>query len=151
MNSFDKFNEKELPSIDKFYSKLVEKELDKKYYEHAKEVWEKFNIKNIGEYHDLYMKSDVLMLADVFESFRDVCFSKYGLDSCHYYTAPGLSWDSMLKMTKVKLELLTDYEKHMFIELGMRGGISVITQRYAKANNKYLKDYKMKNQAILCI
>lgn len=95
----------------------------------------------MGEYHDIYMKSDVLMLADVFETFRNVCKDKYELDPCHYNTAPGLSWDAMLKKTGVQLELLTDYEMHMFIELGMRGGISTITQRYAKANNKYLKDY----------
>ena len=114
MNKFEKFEDKSLPPIEEFYSKLTDKKLDEEDYKHALNVWDKFNIKNMGEYHDIYMKSDVLMLADVFESFRDVCMKIYQLDPCHYYTAPGLPWDAMLKMTKVKLELLTAYEKHMF-------------------------------------
>jgi len=80
-------------------------------------------------------------LADVFENFRTVCMNNYDLDPCHYYTAPGLAWDASLKMTGVKLELLTDYDMHLFVEKGLRGGNSMIAHRYAKANNKYMSNY----------
>lgn len=141
MNSFAKFNDTKLPKIKQFYSKLNESELKDSDYEHANKVWNSFNIKNMGEYHDLYLKSDILLLADVFESFRDVCNTAYGLDPCHYYTAPGLSWDAMFLKTGVKLELITDVEMYNFCEKDLRGGISVISHRYAKANNKYMESY----------
>jgi len=95
----------------------------------------------LGEYHDLYLKTDVLLLTDVFENFRDKCLKNIGLDPCHYLTSPGLAWDAALKKTKVKLDLITDIDMQLFIEKGLRGGISYIAHRYAKANNKYLKDY----------
>ena len=95
----------------------------------------------MGDYHDLYLKSDVLLLADVYENFRNVCMASYELDPAHYYTAPGLSWDSMLKMTGVTLELIDDVDKYLMIESGLRGGISMISNKYAKANNPYLDDY----------
>jgi len=99
-------------------------------------------MKTIKDYHDLYLKTDVCLLSDVFESFRKTCFKNYGLDPAHYYTAPGLSWDAAFKHTKAKIECFTDYEMVLFIEKGMRGGISQISHRYAKANNKYMgKDY----------
>ena len=94
------------------------------------------------DYHDLYLKSDVLLLADVFENFRDVCLTKYELDPAWYYTAPGLAWDAALKKTKVELELLADREMLDLFEKGTRGGVSSIMHRYAKANNKYMgKDF----------
>ena len=92
-------------------------------------------------YHDLYLKSDVLLLADVFQNFRNACLTYYGLDPPHYVTSPGLSWDAMLKMTGINLELITDIDQQLFIEKGMRGGISYIAHRHAKANNKYMKFY----------
>ena len=100
-----------------------------------------FNIKNMGEYHDLYISSDILLLADVFENFRKTCLEYYQLDPCHYFTSPGLAWDAMFKMTKIKLELITDVDMYLFIEKGLCGGISYIANRYGKANNKYMKDY----------
>ena len=95
----------------------------------------------MGEYHDLCLTSDVLILADVFENFRVTCLENCRLDPCHYVSTPKLAWDSMLKMTGINLELTTDVEMHQFIERGIRGGISIITHRYAKANNPYMKFY----------
>ena len=90
----------------------------------------------MGDYHDLYVETDAALLADVFVNFRELCLDKYGPDPAHYYTSPGLSQDALLKKTGVELELLTDYEKHLFIERGMRGGISMVsTKKYARANN----------------
>ena len=109
-----------------------------------KKVWKVFGNKNMGDYHDLYLKNDVLLLADVFENFRETCLKYYKLDPAHYYTAPGLSWDACLKMSGVNLELLTDVDMYLMIEKGIRGGISTITHRYSKANNKYMKDYNPK-------
>ena len=141
MDSMEKFEIKELPKIEEFYSTLNEEHISEKDYNHAKEVWNAFRIKNMGEYHDLYLQSDVLLLTDVFENFRNTCMQYYGLDPCHYFTNPGLSWDAMLKMTNVKLELMTDINMYQFIEKGMRGGVSYIANRYGKANNKYMKEY----------
>ena len=89
----------------------------------------------------MYCTTDVLLLADIFENFRDLSIQDYGLDPAHYFTLPRYAWGCMLKLTKVKLDLLTDYNMHMMIEAGIRGGISMIAHRYAKANNKYLPDY----------
>ena len=140
MDSFDKFNS-QLPSKEDFYSILNDKDISKEDYEHVQNVWNTFNLKNMGQYHDLYLKSDILLLADVFENFRKTCLEYYKLDPCHYFTSPGLSWDAMLKMTDIKLELMTDVDMFQFIEKGLRGGISYIANRYGKANNKYMKDY----------
>ena len=151
MDSFDKFNEK-LPPKEKFYSILNDEHISDKDYKHAQNVWNTFSIKNMGEYHDLYLKSDILLLADVFKNFRKTCLQYYKLDPCHYFTSPGLSWDAMLKMTDIKLELMTDVDMFQFIEKGMRGGISYIANRYGKANNKYMKHMtKRRLQNILCI
>ena len=94
----------------------------------------------MGDYHDHYLKKDVLLLADVFEKFIDTCLKFYKLDPCHYFSSPGLSWDAMLKMTGVKLEKIFDIDMYLFIEKGLRGGISYIAKRCSEANNKYMKD-----------
>ena len=107
----------------------------------------KFDIKTMDEYHDLYLKSDVLLLADVFESFRKTCLQYYKLDPCHYFTSPGLSWDATLKMTNIKLELMTNVDMFQFIEKGMRGGASYIANRYGKATNKYMKNHDKNAQS----
>ena len=141
MDSFEKFNEESLPTKEDFYSILNDTHISNDEYKHAQTVWEVFKLRNMGEYHDLYLKTDVLLLADVFENFRKTCLQYYKLDPCHYFTSPGLSWDAMLKMTDIKLELMTDIDMFQFIEKGLRGGISYIANRYSKTNNKYMRDY----------
>ena len=138
MDSFNKFNEK------LFYSILNDEHISDEDYQHAQHVWNTFSLNNMGDYHDLYLASDILLLADVFENFRKTCLEYYKLDPCHYFTSPGLSWDAMLKMTNIKLELITDIDMFQFIEKGLRGGISYIANRYGKANNKYMKEYDEK-------
>ena len=139
MDSFEKFKE-QLPSKEKFYSILNDEHISNEDYKHAKKVWETFSMKNMGEYHDFYLTSDILLLADVFENFRKTCLEYYKLD----FTSPGLSWDALLKMTDIKLELMTDIDMFQFIEKGLRGGISYIANRYGEANNKYMKEYNKK-------
>ena len=141
MNSFKKFEECELPNKDAYFSSLKGKGISDEDYLRAMRVWNDFDIKNLGECHDLYLKTDVLLLCDVFEKFVDVCLEYYNLDPCHYFSSPGLAWDAMLKMTAVKLKLIDDIDMHLFIEKGMRGGISYIAKRYCKANNKFVKGY----------
>ena len=141
MDSFNKFNITKLPTKEQFYSILNNGHITDEDYKHAQTVWETFNLNTMGDYHNLYLKSDILLLADVFENFRKTCLQYYKLDPCHYFTSPGLSWDSMLKMTDIKLELMTDIDMFQFIEKGLRGGISYIANRYGKANNKYMKKY----------
>ena len=97
-------------------------------------------MKTLKDYHDLYDEADVLLLADVFENFRDICIENHELDPAYYYTAPGLAWDAALKLTEVKLELLTDKDKLLMFENGIRGDVSMISTRYGKSNNKYMGD-----------
>ena len=105
-------------------------------YQRACDVWKLFKIKNLGEYHDLYLKCVVLLLCDVFEKFISVCLKDYGLDQRHYYSSRGLSWDAMLKMTSVKLEKIHDINIHRFLGKGMRGGVSYISRRYSKSSDE---------------
>ena len=116
-----------------------------KYQTVTKKIWDKFNMKNVGDYHNHYLKKDVLFMTDVFEKFIDTFLKYYGLDPCHYFSSPGMSWDAMLKMTDEKLEEISNIDKYLFIEKGFRQGISYIAKRYAKANNKYMNDYDPKN------
>ena len=141
MDSFEKFSETSLPKKEDFYSKLNDEHITENEYAHAKTVWETFDCKTLGDYHDLYVKTDVALLADVFENFRKLCLQQHGLDPAHYFTSPGLSWDALLKRTGVELELFTDVEMHMFVERGIRGGISMVSKRHAKANNTLVSDY----------
>ena len=105
-------------------------------YSHTLDVWNKFQMKLLGDYHDLYLKTDGLLLTDVFGKFINTCLECYGLDPCHQFNSHGLSWDEMLKMTGMELELISDIDKDLLIEKRMRGGISYIFKRYSKANDK---------------
>ena len=119
MDSFEKFCEPQLPAQEKFYSSLNNTQISDEDYKRALEIYPQFKCKNIGEYSDLYLKSDVCLLADVFENFRDVCLLYYKLDPAHYFSSPGLAWDAMLKMTGVKLDLISDINMENMIQMGM--------------------------------
>ena len=101
-------------------------------------------MKNMGDYHDLYLKKDVLLLADIFENFFALCSKYYRLDPCHCFSSPGLCWDAILKTTGIKFEKISDIDKYLFIKKGLRRGISYTAKRYAKENNKFIKDYDPK-------
>ncbi|XP_067936706.1 uncharacterized protein [Watersipora subatra] len=143
MDSYERFEEKQLPKIIHFSSSLDNHAgLQPGDYLHAQKVWRELGCRNLGDYHDLYLKSDVLLLTDVFESYREIAMENYGLDLCHYISAPSLSLDVCLKITKQELELITDVDMYNFFERGIRGGMSTCGGlRYAKANNPYVKDY----------
>ena len=141
IDSFKNISENKLPDISKFFSSLKDECVSEKDYQRANNVWNAFKMKAIGDYHDVYLKTDVLLLADMFEKFIKTCLHYYGLDPYHYFSSPGLSWDVMLKMTGVELELISDVDMYLFIEKGMRSGISYITQKHSEANNKYIENY----------
>ena len=141
VTSINKLKETKLPSKEDFYSKLYDEEVSEEDFQHAINVWYTFNRQTLQDHHDLYLKTDVLLLADVFENFRKTCLKHYKVDPCHYYTAPGLTWDAYLKETKQNIQLLKDYDMLMMFERGIRGGITHISKRYASANNKYMKDF----------
>ncbi|GFU26004.1 uncharacterized protein NPIL_57911 [Nephila pilipes] len=140
-DSFEKCKDSCLPPISKFYNELNEEAISVEDYNHACRVFNQFNLSNLGEYCDLYVKTDVLLLTDLFENFRKICIQTYKLDPCWYFTTPALSWDAMLLKTKVAIELFTDYDMLLFIENGVRGGISQCCNRYAIANNKYMSNF----------
>ena len=128
MDTWDRFTEPKLPPKDVFYSKLSDAHISDDNYTHAQKVWATFGCKTLGDYSDLYCRTDVLLRH---ETFRKMCLRQYGLDPAHYYTSTGHLWDALLKKTGVELKLLTDYDQHLFIERGMRGGISMASKRHA--------------------
>ena len=147
MNSFKIFSEDEFPDKSKFFSLLKNSGDNEKEYKKAVNICKVFKIKNLVGYHDLHLKADVLLLVDVSEKFVETCQNYYRLDPCHYFSSPGLSWDAMLKMTGIKLELLSDVGMHLFIEKGMRRGISYISKRYSKTDkdNKFIMYWDANN------
>ena len=140
-DDFDKFRDRQLPPKEKFYSKLSESNISDEDYNRAQKIWKHFGIRNLGEYHDLYSQTDVLLLTDGFEHFRDLCLEYYGLDPAHYFTLPNFAWDAMLLKTGVVLEPLTDKDMYEMIEKGLRGGRCQVSHKQAIANNKYMEDY----------
>ncbi len=141
MDSFERFNETSLPDKKCFYSELSKEHISDIDYLRALIVWKTFNLNNMGEYHDLYLNSDVFLLTDILQNFRDLSMKDYGLDPVYYYTLPNFAWDTMLKITNIKLDRLTDMEMYVMIEKGLRGGICQVVQKHVKANNKYMENY----------
>ena len=137
MDTWERFNETSLPSKKHFSSNLNMENIDDIDYRHGNNVFKGFKLENLGDYHDLYVKSDTLLLADAFENFRDMCIKIYA----HFVSLPGLAWQACLKKTNIELELLTDYDMLLIVEEGIRGGICDSIHRYAKMNNKYIKNY----------
>ena len=140
-DTWEKFSEISLPSKEDFYSNLNMEDISDIDYRHANNVFKIFKLENLGDYHNLYVQSDTLLLADVFNNFRDMCLKEYELDLAHFLSLPGLAWQACLKKTNIELELLTDYDMPLMVEEGIRGGICHSIHRYAKANNKYMKNY----------
>ena len=141
MDSWERFNETSLPSKEDFYSNLNMEDIDDIDYRHGNNVFKRFKLENLGQYHDLYVQSDTLLLADVFENVRGMCVKVYELDPTYFLSLPGLAWQACLKKTNIELALLTDYEMLVMVAVGIRGGICHSIHRYAKANNKYMKIY----------
>ena len=141
MDNWERFDETSLADKESFYSTLNMKNIGDIDYRHGNNVFKKFRLKNLGEYHNLYVQSDTLLLADVFENFRSMYIKVYELDPAHFLSLPGLAWQACLKKTKVKLELLTDYDMLLMVEEGIRGGICHAIHRHAMANNKYMRNY----------
>ena len=151
LDDWDRFNEEKLPNTCDIYSSLNMEDISEIDYRHALKVFNKFNIKNLGEYHDLYVQSDTILLADVFESFRNLCLNTYKLDPAHFLSLPGLAWQACLEKTGVKLELMSDIDMLLMIEKGIRGGICQSVFGNAKANNKYMMDYDEKKVSSILI
>ena len=137
-DSIEKLKNTSLPPIEEFYSQLSREGISQEDYDHAIKVWNVFGCYNFKDYLELYNRIDVLLLADIFENFRDICMGNYEIDPAYYFTAPGLFWDACLKMTGVELELLSDVDMFLFFKRLIRGGISMISNRYGKANNPYM-------------
>ena len=147
MDSWEKFNETTLPEKEEFYSNLNMEDIIDTDYLHAKRVCKDFEIQILGEYHDLYLKSDTLLLANVFRNFRKMCLKIYHLDPVRFISAPGLAWQAALKKIEVKLELSTDIGMLLMVEKGIRGGICNTIHQYTKANDKYMKDYNKSKES----
>ena len=140
MDSWERFNETSIPPKKDFYSKLILQDISDKDYLHAQKSF-KEKCTGMGDYHDLYVQNDTLLLADVFEKFRDKCVKIYGFDPSYVYSAPGLAWQTCLKKIDIKLEILTEIDMLLMIKAGIRGGMCQSVHDYAKANNKYMKNY----------
>ena len=140
-DTWERFSEISLPSKEDFYSNLNMEDISDIDYRHANNVFKVFKLENLGDYHDLYVQSDTLSLADVFNNFRDMCLKEYELDPAHFLSLPRLAWQVCLKKANIELELLTDYDMLLMVEEGIRGGIYHSIHRYARANNKYIKNY----------
>ena len=141
MDNWEKFNEALLPEKEDFYSHFNMEHITDADCAHAKRVCKDFEIKNLGIYHDFHVQSNTLLLADVFGNFRNMCLEIYKVDPAKLLLALGLAWQAALKKTKVRLDLLTNIDMLLIVKEGIKGGICRSIYRYAKANNKYMKDY----------
>ena len=141
VDDFSVFDEEELPPKEAFYSSLTKSGISDEDYEYAQRVWRELECETMGDYHDFYLKGDVCLLADVFESYRETCLQSYELDPAHYYTAPGMSWDAFLKRSNIEIDLFSEQPMFDFVERGLRGGLSMACHQQARANNPYLANY----------
>ena len=141
MNSWKRFNEPVPLNKNSYCSRLNDENISDNDLDHVKNVTNTFKIKNLGKHHDLYVISDTALLADVSENFRDKCLNIYKLDPVNYSSAPGFSWQSCLKKTGIKLELIIDNDMLLLFEKGIIGGMCNSVYNYAKPNNKYMKNY----------
>ena len=140
VSSWDRFEETQLPPIEAFYSELNMSSISSDDYQHAQRVWKEFSIHNLGDYHDLCLRTDVVLLSNMYEVFRETCLEHYKLDPAHFYTSPGLAWKVCLKHTGIRLKLLTDPDMPLMFEHGIRGGITQVVHKYDAANNPYMGD-----------
>ena len=140
MLSWDHFEETQLPPIEALYSKLSMSLVSSNDYQHAQKVWKEFRIHNLEDYHNLYLRTDVVLFANVYKAFRETCLEHYKLDPAHFCTSPGLAWKVCLKCTRIRLGLLTDPDMLLMFERGIRGGITQAVRKYAAANNPYMGD-----------
>ena len=147
MDAWEKFNEILLPSKEDFYSNLNMTGINDIDYRPANNVFKVFKLENLGNYHNLYVQSDTLLLAYVFNNFRNMCLEEYELDPAHFLSLPGLASQACLKKTNIALELFTDYDMLLMVEKGIRGGICHSIHRYAKANNKCMKNYNKNEES----
>ena len=146
IDSWNKFEETSLLSKEKCYSNLNMSGVNDEDYEHACSIWREFRIRSMGEYHNLCLRTDVVLLTNVFESFGRVCLENYGLDPSHFYTAPGLAWKACLKKTGMKLKLLLDPDTLLMFERGIRGGLAQSVHVWAAANSPYMDSEYDKNK-----
>jgi len=140
-DSLARFEETTLPEKSKFYNDLTETPISDRDYEHARVVWDHFGMQTFKDYHDFYMKSDVMLLSDCFESFRQCMITTHGLDCLYFPTLPSMTLQIALKMTQIELDLITDPDQYLLLENSIRGGLSYVAHRYAKANNPSLPDF----------
>ena len=147
MDTWERFSQILLLSKEDFYSNLNMENINDIDCRHANNVFKVFKLENLGDYHDLYVQSDTLLLADVYSNFRNMCIKVYELDPAHFLSLPGLAWQACVKKTNIELELLTDYDMLLMVEEGIRGGICHSIHRYAKANNKYMKNYNINEES----
>ena len=145
MDNWERSEETSLPNKESLYSNLNMENIDDIDYRHGNNVFKRFKLKNLGKYYDLYVLSDTLLLADVYENFRKTCLKVFELDPADFLSLPGLAWQACLKKTNIKLKLLTDSDMLLTVAERIRGGICHSIHRYTKANNKYMENYD-KNQ-----
>ena len=153
MDYFEQYQKAQLPPKDAFYSSLTEEDIPDTDYTHTQRVFHLFDMTDLRDYHNFYLLTDVLLRTYVFQNFRDVCHQHYGLDPTRNYTSHGLSWQAALKITDVELDLLTDIDQHLFIQEGVRGGVAMISHRYARANAPGMENYDASkpNSYIRCL
>lgn len=141
LDKFEKFDFEYFPNIEEFNSSLNFTKIDENRYNRAKYIYKYFKLRNFGDFTDFYCLLDSCLLADIFTKFRNDSLRIYGLEPLHYFSIPSLSWDAMLKYTKIEIELFSDVNMYLWIEKSLRGGVSQVSCRKAKANNIYMENY----------